>query len=100
VSKSTPADLAVAFRSLSRRRDEAIEAAQDAPVGPLLSELDRQVSAAAAMLAAPPTAEAVADAISSRAIGDWDIDTLEALRRIATEAGTVVRRIADAGPDE
>jgi hypothetical protein len=99
VSKSTPADLAVAFRSLSRRRDEAVEAAEGAPIGPLLSELDRQVSAAAAMLAAPPTADGVADAIASRAIGDWDTDTLDELRRIATEAGTVVRRIADAGLD-
>jgi hypothetical protein len=98
MSKSTPADLAVAFRSLTRRRGEAIEAAEGAPVGPLLGELERHVSAAAGLVGSPPTPEGVADAISSRSIDDWDSDTLDELRRLATEAGTVVRRIADSGP--
>ena len=49
MSKSTPADLAVAFRSLRRRRDEALEAAKGAPVGSLLAELDESVAAAAAV---------------------------------------------------
>ena len=43
-------------------------------------------------------AEAVATAIASRPSEDWDDETLEELRRLATAAGTVMRRIADAGP--
>jgi hypothetical protein len=100
MSKSTPDDLAVAFRSLVRRRDEALEAAEGAPVGGLLAELDRVISAAAATVRSTPDPAAVAAAITSRPIGDWDVDTLEELRRQATAAGTILRRIAESGPGE
>jgi hypothetical protein len=98
MSKSTPADLEVAFRSLTRRRVEAIDAAEGAPVDGLLGDLDRHIADAAALLGTAPDAGAVADAIASRKIDDWDSATLEELRRYATEAGVVVRRIAAAGP--
>ncbi len=98
MSKSTPADLAVAFRSLVRRRDEAVEAAEGAPVGALLAELDGHVAAAAGVVGSAPDLTAVADAISARSLDAWDNASLDALRRIATDAGSVVRRIADAGP--
>ena len=100
MSKTTPADLAVAFRSLVRRRDEALEAAEGAPVGGLLAELDRIIAAAAGIVRSAPTPEAVATAIGSRSIDAWDTDTLDELRGLATDAGTIVRRIAESGPDE
>jgi hypothetical protein len=98
VSKTTPNDLAVSFRSLTRRREEAIEAAEGAPVGGLLAELDQHVAAAAALLGSAPTPEAVASAIGIRQVREWDGDTLEDLRRHAVDAAAVLRRIAAAGP--
>jgi hypothetical protein len=100
MSKSTPDDLAVAFRSLVRRRDEALVAARGAPVGDLLAEFDRTVAAAAATVRSAPHPAAVAAAIHARSIEDWDAESLDELRRMATVAGTILRRIADSGPDE
>ena len=100
MSKSTPADLAVAFRSLLRRRGEALEAAEGAPVGALLAELDSHIAAAAAVVGSGPDPAAIADAITSRPARDWDVATLDELRRIATDAGAVVRQIAEAGPPD
>jgi hypothetical protein len=100
MTKTTPADLAVAFRSLVRRRDEALEAAKGAPVGDLLAELDRIIGAAAAVVGSAPNPAAIATAIGARKIEAWDGDTLDQLRRLALDAGTIVRRIAESGPDE
>lgn len=98
MSKSTPDDLAVAFRSLPRRRSEAIGAAEGAPVGALLAELDAHIAAAATLLGAAADAGAIADAIAARRPEDWDSITLDGLRQRATDAGVVLRRIAAAGP--
>lgn len=98
MSKTTPADLAVAFRSLDRRRSEAIRAADGAPVASLLAELDAHIAAAAALLGSPADGASIAAAIESRPIEDWDDTTLDALRSHATEAGTSLRRVIDAGP--
>jgi len=98
MSKSTPDDLAVAFRSLPRRRSEALGAAQGAPVGSLLAELDAHIAAAATLLGVAEEAGAVADAIAARRPEDWDSATLDALRQRATDAGVVLRRVAAAGP--
>jgi hypothetical protein len=98
MSKSTPSDLAVAYRTLTRRRAEALDAAQDVPVGELVAGLDERIAAAASVVGSAPNPSAVADAIERRPLDDWDDGTLDELRRLATEAGTVVRRIADAAP--
>jgi hypothetical protein len=100
MSKTTPDDLVVAFRSLTRRRAEAVEAAKDAPVGALLSELDAHITAAAAVVGSMQDPGAIADSIASRPARDWDVATLDELRRIATDAGSVVRRIAESGAPE
>jgi hypothetical protein len=100
MSKSTPADLAVAYRSLTRRRADAIDAAKDAPVGALVTSLDEHIAAAASVVGSAPNPGAVAEAIERRKLDDWDDRTLDELRRLATEAGTVVRRIADAAPPD
>jgi hypothetical protein len=100
MSKSTAADLAVSFRSLTRRRAEAVEAAKDAEVGALLAGLDEHIAAAAAVVGSAPNPDAIAESISRRPIDDWDDATLDELRNLATEAGSVVRRIADAAPPD
>jgi hypothetical protein len=94
VSRSTPADLAVAFRSLGRRLREAIGDGSEAQVVGLVSELRRNVEAAARLLGTSPDADAVAAAILSRRADDWDEATLEQLRQHALGAGDVLRRIA------
>jgi hypothetical protein len=99
--KTTPDDLAVAFRSLIRRRHEAIDAAEGAPVGGLVAELDGHVKAAADLLDVAPDAAAVATAIASRPADGWDTATLDALRQHALDAAAVLRRIsAYAPPDD
>lgn len=98
MSKTTPADLVIAYRSLTRRRTEAVDAAKDASLGGLLGELDGHIAAAATLVGAASDPGAVADAIASRRARDWDVATIEALRDHATAAGGVLRRIAEAGP--
>jgi hypothetical protein len=98
MSKSTPADLAVAFRSLDRRRREAIDAAEGAPASGPLADLDREIAAAATLLGVAPAAGAVAAAIDARPTDDWDDSVLDQIRRHATEAGTALRRVIDAAP--
>lgn len=96
MSKSTPADLSVAFRSLERRRREAMQAADGAPIDGLLRQLDEYIHAAATLLGTAPNAGAVADAIAVKSTEDWDEATLDALREHATGAGTALRRVNDA----
>lgn len=98
MSKTTPDDLVVAYRSIVRRRGEALDAAKEAPVGSLLSELDRHVAAAAAVVGSAPDPGAIANSIASQPAREWDPATLEALRQHAVDAGSVLRRIADSGP--
>jgi hypothetical protein len=100
MSKSTKDDLAVAFRSLDRRRHEAVDQAKGAPVGELLSELDRIVAAAAALIRSAPTPAAVAAKLESLPIEEIDAAALDGLRRLAIEAGATLRRIAGSGPDD
>jgi hypothetical protein len=94
VSRSTPADLAVAFRSLGRRLREAIGDGSESQVVSLVTELRRNVEAAAGLLGTSPDADAVAAAILSRRPDDWDEPTLDQLRQHALGAGDVLRRIA------
>jgi len=98
MSKSTPADLAVAFRSLDRRRREAIDAADGAPTTASLADLDREIAAAATLLGVAPTPATVAAAIDAKPIDDWDESVLDQLRLYATDAGTALRRLLDAAP--
>jgi hypothetical protein len=101
MSKSTPDDLVVTFRSLARRQREAIGDADPGSVGGALGELQRHVEAAADLLGVRPDATAVADAIDHRPADAWDSAQLDALRDEALAAGAVLRRIAAAtGADD
>jgi hypothetical protein len=92
--KTTPADLAVAFRSLSRRLREAVDAAESPP-GSLVGELDALVAQAATLVGSAPDAAAVADAIEARPSSQWDIATLDTLRDLGVSAGSLLRRISE-----
>ena len=101
MSGSTPADLAVTFRSLARREREAVGDTDPATVSTLVAELRSHVAAAGAALGAPGEAEAVATAIERRHPDDWDEATLSILRQEALAAGAVLRQIAAAtGSDD
>ncbi|MET0147369.1 MAG: hypothetical protein ABW328_21685 [Ilumatobacteraceae bacterium] len=94
MSASTPADLATTFRSLDRRRREAIGDADPAIVGVLSGDLQRHVDAAASAVGSAADAESVAAAIAARPADSWDEPTLDELRRLALDVGAVLRRIA------
>lgn len=94
MAKTTPSDLAVAFRSLDRRLQEALDAGET-PAGAQVAELREIVERAAVLMGSAPDAAAVADAISARPSGEWDPATLDALRGLGIEAGAVIRRIAE-----
>ncbi len=101
MSKTTPDDLAVTFRSLARRQREAIGDADPAAVGGAVGELQQHVAAAAGVLGVAPDATTVADAIVARDPTAWDEATLDTLRRHGLAAGDVLRRIAAAsGADD
>ena len=100
MSATTPADLAVTFRSLARRRREAIGDADPGALRSLAAELDAHVAAAGAALGVTDaSAEAIADAIDARPADRWDEATLETLRAEALAAGSALRRLADAADD-
>ncbi|MGD9704312.1 MAG: hypothetical protein AB7Q42_23160 [Acidimicrobiia bacterium] len=99
MSESSPADLAVAFRSMDRRLREAL-----APVhgdlsvaGGMIGELE-QVVVAAARAAGTSTASssAIATELESRPQDKWDDGDLRALRQHALDAGRLLRAIATA----
>ena len=96
MSASTPADLAVTFRSLARRRREAIGDANPAAFADHTGDLQRLVADAATRLGTAADADAVAAAIDSRPPEAWDDATLDQLRRIALEAGASLRRLTAA----
>jgi len=99
MSATTPADLAVTFRSLARRQREAIGDADPRALGSLVSELQGHVAAAAAALHTSPDADAVARTIEDRPADDWDDATLETLRAEGLAAGAVLRRMQAAAEE-
>ena len=96
MTASTPADLAVTFRSLARRSREAIGDAEPSALGDVLAELQGHIERAAALVGSAPDAEAVATAIESRRADEWEGVTLEGLRQEALDAGATLRRLAAA----
>lgn len=96
--KSSPDDLAVAFRSLARREREALDEAEGAPTGDLVDRLHQTIAQAATLLGAAPEPGAVADAIDARPGDEWDEPTLDSLRTLATAAGTTLRELAARRP--
>ena len=92
MSNSSPADLAVTFRSIPRRLREAYGDDQPATGSDLAAQLD----AAGRLLGTTAAPEAIATAIESRHPDEWDYATLDGLRQVGLEVGAELRRIAAA----
>ncbi len=98
---SSPADLAVAFRSFARRASEARTAARGAPdrlanAERELATVDSIVASAAQRLGVAADGAAIADRIEATTAARWDDETLQAVRSAALEAGAALRRAAEA----
>jgi hypothetical protein len=98
MSESSPADLAVTFRSIGRRLREALAPAGGDPsaAGQLPEYLDAVVATAAHLMGTAADANMVADAIQNRHPEDWSAADLTQLRANALEAGRLLRQIAGA----
>ena len=92
MSRSSPADLAITFRTVPRRLREAY--GDDQPASG--SDLASQLGTAAQLLGTRADAEAIAAAIESRKPDEWDSTTLEQLRSVALDVGAALRAIAAA----
>lgn len=97
---ASPGDLAVVFRSLPRRRREALGDTPAEEAAPLLARLDALVASVAEVLdvAADPTA--IADAIDARPADSWTDDDLDALRSEALHLGRVLRELEELTADD
>lgn len=91
--ESSPADLAVAFRSFERRRREALGDADPSLVSDLSSTLQEHIAATAALLGTSPDATSVATELQTRTADAWEESTLDELRSHAVAAGAVLRQI-------
>jgi hypothetical protein len=99
---STPADLAVTFRSIDRRLREALDGGppNDAAEVPV-AELDRLMTTVAQDVGAAEggtlqeRGDAIAAAIQKVPTDHWDAAQLERLRSAALDAGRLLRTIAE-----
>ena len=96
MSKTSPDDLVVAFRSFVRRENEALEAADGAAIGGYVGEVQQHLAEAGALVGAPPDAAAIAAAIAATPADAFDVPTLDRLREHALQIGTLLRRIGEA----
>jgi hypothetical protein len=106
MTDSSPADLAVAYRSFPRRLRDALtgaggDADREAAARALVPSLDAAVARGAGALGVSAgdlatTGAAVADKIAAIAADQWDEGVLAALRSAAVEAGGALRAIENA----
>jgi hypothetical protein len=103
MADTSPADLAVAFRSFARRlRDILSEADDPAPAQPYIDALTATVSGAAARLGVDAgadlaaTGQAIARRVDETPADKWDDRILEGLRADALAAGKDLRQIESA----
>ncbi|MCX6521881.1 MAG: hypothetical protein NTZ21_14585 [Actinobacteria bacterium] len=98
MSASSPADLALTFRSLTRRLREARGDLGAGIVAPQVAAIDRHLARAAHVMRSTPDPASIADAIEAMPAAGWD-DELAELRTIALELGRELRAVAAANPD-
>jgi hypothetical protein len=106
VTASSPADLAIVYRSLARRRREAHSSGESARAtgkvgngapGTASGRIDAVLLTAAGLLGCVPDPTAVAEAIEQVRPKDWDESVLDALRAGALELGHALRELAAGG---
>jgi hypothetical protein len=94
MAKTSPRDLAVAFRSFPRRLHEALDEGDDvlqsSALAGVIGEAAHLVGASTGGDLAT-TASAVADRIEARPPDEWDTPTLDRLRQLALDAGRTLR---------
>ncbi len=100
MSESSPADLAIAFRSFDRRRREAIGDVDPSLVSDLASMLDEHLAAAAGLLGTPADPASIATELQDRNADEWEEHTLDELRSHALAAGAVLRQIESRAASE
>ena len=94
MSSSSPRDLAIAFRSVTRRLREAF--GDDTPTADGTDGIQRIVEEAARMLHTSAQPGFVADAIEAVPADAWDDAVLERLRELGLELGAQLRLLAAA----
>jgi hypothetical protein len=99
VSRSSPADLAVAFRSVPRRVRDALEGCEDATTWSGHSRIETALREAADLVGATSDPFELADVIDRRRAADWDDRDLVRLETLALQIGALVRE-AEALRDE
>ena len=92
MSISTPADLAIAFRSLPRRLREAsaLDVAPNA-IAVATSAVESACAASASLLGCSATVESIANTIDQRHLNDWIAGDIESLQNHARQAGAAIR---------
>lgn len=99
MSGSSPADLAVAFRSVPRRLADALEpvGGDRSAVAASVAAVDALLGDAASALGANSVAPAdIAHALEGRPADEWPGDELARLQALALRIGPVIRAVADA----
>ena len=94
MSSSSPRDLAITFRSISRRLREARGDAPDHVTAGVTAELDEQIAIAAKLMQSAAEPAAIADAIEDVPADAWEESTLASLRSAALDIGRLLRAIA------
>lgn len=97
MSGSSPADLAVAFRSVPRRIRQALEpvAGDTSVASEELAALDVVLQRAAGVLGTPPEPAAMAEELEDRPADAWTGDQLRQLQELALRIGPLLRTVQD-----
>lgn len=99
MSRSSPADLAVAFRSVPRRVRDALEGCEDASTWSGHSRIETALREAADLVGASCDPSELAEVIDRRRAADWTDSDLSRLQTLALQLGALVRE-AEALRDE
>jgi hypothetical protein len=99
MSRSSPADLAVAFRSVPRRVHDALDGCEDASTWSGHTRIETALREAADLVGATSDPLDLADVIDRRRAADWSDTDLRRLQTLALQLGALVRE-AEALRDE
>lgn len=94
MSSASPSDLAITFRSVSRRLREAQGDAPHEIIASPYSELHGLLAEAGRLLGTNENPTTIADAIAMMPAHHWDESVLKRLREIALDLGRLLRHIA------
>jgi hypothetical protein len=101
MTTSSPADLAIAFRTLPRRIEQATN--DKTPPGAVATadhDVHAAITAAATQLGAAATAEGVGAAIDHRQLSDWTDPELVELQGYANDAARAIRTLENLSETE